>query len=444
MKIKKILFYLLVFVITLLILLTLLVITAKIPREMITENLRKTTETLKINNNHVEVKEVIKNERYIVTHVYADIMLLNIIYSIDTNNPLPSVMEANYYSKGNSKEILYDFNEIIDENYQANTQYMRYWHGSMSIIRPLLVFFDISQIYIVNAVMLAISSIVLLILLIKTKIKELVIAYIMALVMCSVGIVPFCLEYYWTFLIMTIISIIAIRWDKEGKKLNALFLITGMLTCYLDFLSTEIITGLIPVLFLLVIRYKQDRLCNMKEGLQFLVVSMLFWTIGYIGMWLAKWILASIILQVNAWEYVKTDMQFRINGRGYEQIAKRIADTPNLSKEAIMMNVKLIFPYRILKRLELVKATIICTIVMELMLIRKKEMKKLWFSGLLLMIAIIPYIRYAVLASHSYTHFFFTFRSQIITIMAVFLAIIYSIDKNEIKKEVKIRRKKCI
>ena len=55
--------------------------------------------------------------------------------------------------------------------------------------------------------------------------------------------------------------------------------------------------------------------------------------------------------------------------------------------------------------------------------------KKNWFIVILLVIAITPYLRYLLLANHSYRHSFFTFRDQIVTIMCL---IIISL---ELKKE---------
>ena len=349
-------------------------------------------------------------------------------------------MEAKYFSPDYNRFLTIDFKKMIDENKKANTQYMRYWHGSMSIIRPLLIFFNITQIYTINAVILTILAIILLIMLLKTKIKELVIAYIVGLIMCSVIIVPFCLEYFWTFLIMFIVSIIAIILNKKEKNLNAMFMITGICTCYFDFLTTEIITLLVPIIIILTIRYNQNKMTNFKSGLKFLFISTLFWVLGYVGMWLMKWILASIILKVNALDYVINAMKYRINGTGYKHPRNALKSRPDLPLKVITLNINTLFPLDILNRLNLTKILLICIIIIEGIIIRKKDIKKLWFSGLLLLIALTPYIRYAILSNHSYIHYFFTFRSQIISIMAIILAIIYSIDKSMFKK-VRIRRK---
>ena len=170
----------------------------------------------------------------------------------------------------------------------------------------------------------------------------------------------------------------------------------------------------------------------------------LMWTIGYVGMWLTKWFLASIILKVNALDYVKEDIKLRITGggkKGSEILA--MIRAKNIKKNAILKNINNIFIFELIDKYKLQPIIAIAFVVFMIVFIRKKEIKKLWFSGLLLVIATAPYIRYAILASHSYTHSLFTFRSQIITIIAVILAVYYSIDREIAKKSIKIRRKKC-
>ena len=61
-----------------------------------------------------------------------------------------------------------------------------------------------------------------------------------------------------------------------------------------------------------------------------------------------------------------------------------------------------------------------------------------------MLIALVPYIRYIVIRNHSYVHYFFVFRTQIIAIIAIVLAIVYSYDKELFRHKIKIKRKeKC-
>lgn len=431
---KEMIKYIIIFFVTLIILFGLLVITAKIPRELISDNIKESTSEFPTSS---EIDKVVIKRDYTYRHIYADAILLNIIYCIDTSKPVQAVMEAKYYSELKeivnnfdqkeevSKSISYDFNELVDGKHEGNQQYIRYWHGSMSIIRPLLVFLNLKQIYILNFIIITVLTIILLIMLIKTKIKELVVAFIISLIMCFVITVPFCLEYTWTYMIMLIASILAIILEKRGKKLNILFFVTGIITCYLDFLSTELLTFMVPILLILVIRYKQNRLTNFKEGFKFLVISTILWGIGYIGMWFAKWILASIILKINAFDYVIDNAIERINGGN-----TAIIRTDNIYIRAIVDNLLTLFPINIQKRVERLYFIPVIIIIFVLVFIKKKNWRELWFPALLLIIAITPYIRYLILADHSYRHYFFTFRLQMISIIALILAIVYSIDKN--------------
>ena len=119
---------------------------------------------------------------------------------------------------------------MIENKELGNTQYLRYWHGYIGIIRILLVFFNLGQIYIFNAIILSVLTIILIVLLIKNKAYALIISFITGLIMCAVNVVPFCLEYTWMFYIMLITSILAVFWKDNIKRLNTLFFITGILT----------------------------------------------------------------------------------------------------------------------------------------------------------------------------------------------------------------------
>jgi len=76
---------------------------------------------------------------------------------------------------------------------------------------------------------------------------------------------------------------------------------------------------------------------------------------------------------------------------------------------------------------------------------KEKTSKECYIKFTLLLIAVIPYIRYIVLLNHSYHHSFFTFRAQLTSLIAISFIIIYSIDKkirdNIVSKSNKILKK---
>ena len=431
---KNILKYTVVFCITFLSLCLLLFVTAKIPKSAILENLKESTNAFK---TRFEINELVKRRDYTFTHPYADAMLLNIIMCTDTEEPVKSVLEAKYYSKYEDKHISYDFNNMIENNVSGNTEYLRYWHGQISILRPLLIFFNLSEIYIINNIIFWSLIIALIIILIKKKHISLLISFLIGLIMCAAPIIPLCLEYSAMFHIMLIVSIIIVLIESKTKNLGIIFFITGIITNYFDFLSTEIITVFVPIIFLLGIRYKEKRLHSLKEAILLSFKLSLLWLTGYSLMWVSKWILASIVLNINAMNLVKDHIFERLNGE------LLYISRYELPFKAMVRNLFTLYPLNIQKNVKKLIFIPITILIFELIFIKKKNIKKeLWFPLIMLLIGLVPYLRYGILANHSYRHYFLTFRSQIITIMCLTIAIIYSIDKEILKKEIKIKGRK--
>lgn len=99
-----------------------------------------------------------------------------------------------------------------------------------------------------------------------------------------------------------------------------------------------------------------------------------------------------------------------------------------------------LYPINIVKnRKELLKYVLIFLGTVAIF-IDWKNCKKKWFSGLLLIIAITPYIRYLILANHSYRHSFFTFREQIISCIAVMGVVLENLNYKLLFKEIRWRR----
>lgn len=436
-KIKNVLKYILIFIITVISLLGIFYITVKfIPKEKIENNIKESANYLK---NNTEIKEVKPNRYYSYLHVYADEILLNMIYCMDITNPLASIMEAKFYGLSTYTEgrDLVDegprpsLEVAIENNGIGNQEYIRYWHGSMIIIRPLLILFNIQQIYYIMAGVLIILTLILLIILIRKKQILLIISTIIGYIMICINYVPFCLEYVWTFLIMLSITIAGI----STKKRNIIFFLSGILTCFFDFLSTEIITLFVPIIYIYTIRYKNNEVQNIKEEIKQIIMWIILWGIGYISMWGTKWIMASIVLNINSMEYVFDRAMLRVNG-----------PVLNYSKSYVIINgliknIKTIYPFYLFKS-EITIIAIILGSIITIALIIKKDRKSIINLLIYIAIACTPYIRYIVLSNHSYRHFFFTFREQLITILAIIIGIVISIDKERLNKKIIVSKKK--
>lgn len=429
-KINKVLKYIMIFIITLAILFFALAVSSMIPRSAIDKKMHESISFYKKN----EGIHRIKNKRiYSYIHYFSDTRKLNIIYCLDSNKPIDSMLWSKYYQII-KKDINTDFINVVENNEEPNTQYLRYWNGCMLVLRPLLTILNMEQIYLINKIVLAILLLILLTMLLKRS-KKLAIIFMVSLIFVSSWYVPFCIEYSVTFYIMIITSIIAIKIDEKKNEDNLLklFLITGIVTVFFDFLTTELLTIFVPLIIILVLRKEENRLEDTKSTFMFFIKSVLLWFIGYCGMWFAKWILASIILKINAFDYVKDNLLLRINGlqgaSSHKYLYGHVIERNFYAIPVLYyINTKFYKWY--------VKTSVIIIIAFLLLFIKWKELVKkriIWILGL---IGITPYIRYLILANHSYRHAMFTFRDQILTIIVLLYIIIDCLNYKFLFKKV--------
>lgn len=403
--------YVVCFMAGFLFLMLLLVMSALIPRNKIQNNLEKSAEYLcadEVFTYRIEGVKASEIDRY------ADSILLNIAYWYDADEPLESVMLSSYYFTAyqNENDNLAD---ALNGETQANKQYMRYWHGSIAIVRPLLLLLDIQHIYILNGAVLILLAAALLYILIKNRLYVPAVAFFAGAAAVSVWYVPYSLEYTWMFLVMLVVSLIAVKMSLKEKyhHIPLLFMFTGMVTNYLDFLTTETITLLVPMILVVWIRVHESR--DKALPVKWIITTFLMWLAGYAGMWMMKWGIAALVLQENTLPYIAGHIEERVGGdlglNAWQWFVGVIGN-----------NVKCLFPaaYGIIG--------IIAAIIIALGAVyyayvyhhKKSDYKILITYGI---IGIVPYIRYIILHNHSYIHCFFTYRAQIVTIMAVIFII---------------------
>ncbi len=429
MNIKKIFltfgYYIALFFISVMILCGLLVLSAKIPVSDIEKNMMTSSEYLV---EHDLFDDMINNLDSSKIDRYADSILLNIAYHYDSERPLASVMESSYYYDMFEQEN-YNLFLSVKNGLAANKQYIRYWHGSILLVRPLMIMLNLRQIYWLNGILLLTLTAILIFLLFRKKAYAPAIGIIIGEVLTSFWFVPFSLEYTWMCLLMLIQAIVVVcLFSKKEKKdifVTTFFLISGILTSFFDFLTTETMTLLMPLLLVIWLE-KED---GKKYGKKVLKI-ILSWGIGYVFMWVAKWILASIVLSENVMPYVTEHISERLGGDLGISLGDSILG-------ALFRNMGCMLPFDFGPGGAFLGIAIIIIVLYFGYVYRKEKIDKIviWY----LAIGLLPYIRYLVLHNHSYIHYFFTFRAQIATIMALTLAFAEIID---MKRFTKNRRKK--
>lgn len=403
--------YAIFFVLTAAVLTGLLVLSARIPRAAIRENVQKSAEYLcegELFGTLNEGVECSKIDRY------ADSILLAIAYQYDEDRPLSSVMRSAYYYTEYQNENV-NLLVAVTQDREANQQYLRYWHGSNVIVRPLLVFFSLKEIYVLNGIVLTLLIVLLLVMLIRDGAKAPAAGVAAGLLATSVWYVPFSLEYTWTYLLMLLLSMAGWKLARSGNRrfFGFFFLLGGMLTSFVDFLTTETLTLLVPLLLILWADRHEHQEKPWKKRFQEMGRDVCFWGFGYVGMWMTKWLLAAVALGENVMPYVTGHIEERIGGNmGIEPL--------KLLLGAIIRNISCLFPvgYGTGGRLAGLVLLFLVAYIAYVYYKRPACPKELWLYALP---GLVPYVRYSVLQNHSFLHFFFTYRAQLATVLAVVL-----------------------
>ena len=402
--------YVIAFISVLCILFSLLVSAALVPKDKVQANYKESAEFMTERPTSYYFHTFIHGSKL---DYYADCITLSIGYNLDNKEPLTSSMWCSYYG-ANSNMMNEYFKESVETGIEPNQEYLRYWHGSAAMMRILHQIFSVRQIYILHVVLMIVLAALLLIILFRRGFKAEAAAFILAMVIVGVWYVPLCLEYTYSFLCMLVASIVGLRLALKEKYswIGPFFLITGMVTVYFDFLTTETLPLLVPLLLILRVCKKQS-----KEKWLLATKSCVAWLIGYLGMWAMKWGLASMILGIDVMPYVTGHIAERIGGKvvGYYM-------TGNFYLDTLLKNIQRLFPYEYgLYGAVLVMLFAVVIFVIPAARGRLTVRQEINGSNILLYagIALVPYIRYLVLHNHSYVHYFFTYRAQGVTVIAI-------------------------
>lgn len=408
--VKSISLMILVFMLTSSLLAAILLCSAEIPRTAIEKQVHASAEFLCKRKLFFEIIPGISGSKI---DRFADTVLLGIAWQYEADDPLHSVAASSYYHEFNVPE-----NEgllkAVTEHLPANQEYLRYWHGSIAIIRPLLVLMPLQGIYILNALTLAFLTVCLFIRLWRRRAGIPLLGLIIALSGTAFWFVPLSLEYTWVFLILMVqLHLILCRsfpCNLTGRLI--FFLVSGIVTNYLDFLTTELLTLFIPLL--LILWLDQEEGIRQPSFLEFFALTV-SWGAGYAGMWGLKWLFAGAVLGTEFREYVG----FHIWIRSTAVIADSAAQQ---RREAVFRNLKCIFPAEYGN-----PGFIACAgagmgaLYTGYVYHRPSRLIKTKYLFIAVLAGLAPVLRFIALSNHSYIHYFFTYRVLAVTLFAIVL-----------------------
>lgn len=353
---------------------------------------------------------------------YADTMLFNILYHQDYKDPWGTLLEAPYYDSHTS-QANEEFWKAVQDPQETNQEYARYWHGSMIFVRPLLLFFSIQGIRLILGGCAFLCLLVSCWLLVRKKAAPLAVCLLLGYFAVHGWMTLVCIEYVMPFLVMSVMLLAILLLDGKGqtlfeKDIRWIFAAGGIVTCFVDFLTTETLVLTIP-LFVIFGLYRQryglaDKKAPAKKFLQYA----LSFGISYAFMFAVKWILASLYMGEGTLQSIMKVAFERILG-DIGQGMMSSANTSTLDKYLgdFWRNAGCLFFFKDQMNLQSVIVCVIAVCVAISSLVYLVHLKTQKEAALfLLALSLVPLVRFFLLSNHSFLHYFFTYRALWISV----------------------------
>lgn len=226
-------------------------------------------------------------------------------------------------------------------------------------------------------------------------------------------VLPFSLQFSSVFFVLfsAILVLSKLYRGYNLGKTGIFFMIVGMITSYVDFLTAPLLTLGIPLVYLMLLQFREYREESYKKNLLTMLTASGLWGVGYLGNWFSKWVLGSIILKRNVIMDGLVEAVFRTGNT---------QDDTSSWGGAIHWNLYALLPPG--TDWDKVYQWFVAGVLIVLMMVaaamwRSKEKKKFLFSQIPFgLVAMYPYIWYYLMTNHSQVHSIFTYRIQMITV----------------------------
>lgn len=385
-----------------------------IPTTAMEGNLRSSASQLSAEG--LRHKEIEGGETYTFDNFTVAIMLNEASHG--SSDPLRSAM---LNPLGGGSDPIHGFENAIGlPDKDISERYSRYWHGYLTILKPLLVFLDLAQIrkllFVTFIALLALVSI----LLAKEDGTLAGVVIATSFATFNIAVMINSLSLAACPFIALAASLFVLRTTKGRTHMlheDSLwwvipFFIIGCLTAFFDFLCTPIITLGVPLAILLY-RSKEVRRQDMLRCTIGGLLLCASWALGYAALFISKWVVASLLTGEN----VIAEGLVKVTERSSERATEK-AEAGSIDRmQAIVRNVKFAFP----KWSVLVAIIVAIAIVATAVYLYRKNRRhpNLWWALPLCVTSLLPYVWYFFAANHSYQHASFTYRAQLLSVLCI-------------------------
>ncbi len=377
------------------------VLSCFIPNKIIHKNIERSVVKLEREGDY---PFVVNSQKEYRLDNFTDAMIINQIYSIDNSHPFTSFIFVKHQITPKMSKVQ-ALAWRVKHPKEPNSIYPRYWHGNTFVTRLLFLIGDFSKI---RWILYAVSSMLFIVFCVVLYKKSNLINTIAAasgLLFVNFFVTQFSIQFSPVIVLSLLSSILLCYNIRNEKRIPMIFFIFGSLTAYMDLLTTPLLTLGIPLMVYFLLTKDAIENESLKKSIQTLIIIAFLWVLGYGFTWITKWLIATVFTDMNvfkdAWEATTYRLQSEANQR-----------KPFTRFDAIGLNAKML-PW------VYINAILSVLLLMASCFFRKKGIKS---ALIFIVIAMIPYLWFYVVANHSFLHWWFVYRVQAISVSCLFLA----------------------
>lgn len=308
-----------------------------------------------------------------------------------------------------------------DELGYAIHQYARYWHGYLVVLKPLLLFLNIDEIRQLNWLVIMGSTITIGILLHHRKKLKYLFPYLLSICFMNPGTIANSLQNSTIFHTASLAMILILLFSDRKRFRDHLwlfFMLVGMVTSYVDFLTYPILSLGFPLICWFILCTGSDTVWYRKAGKTFghMALYSFMWGMGYAGMWSSKWVLASL---VTGQHYVAEALQNIMIRSGNVAFGGEVTLQDLYIKLGYYLSISKIWTLTL----------VFVALCVPVLCLSKKLWSELPLSIAFLLIAVYPPVWGMATLNHTYIHDLFTHRNWGLTILGLSCSLLPLIGK---------------
>ena len=293
-----------------------LLLTYSFPREKMKEHVLKNADYYSQNDFLVEGYPSTRLD------LYTDATMLSAAICPASENKIADVMLAprrRLLGNENDRQLIANYT-CEDETQVQYCYYPRYWHGYLTVLKPLLLFFSTEDLHLIYFFVQSCLLLSLTAALIKKNQLPLAVCFGIGVLLLNPMVTALNFQNASIYLILLLSLLFLVctkKFDKDylvNNQCFAFFQIIGIAVAYFDFLTYPIVALGVPLLFLL---YFSDTADAKKRVIYVILHSVMFFA-GYLGMYFCKWGLATLLTDVNVFKDAYEEFMILLNANSVE------------------------------------------------------------------------------------------------------------------------------